>query len=232
MPDKRGRFQLYLDTSKIATGSALYQIQNGKPKLIAYVSKRLPEAARNYYITELEKCGLAINIASFAHFLKKVDFGAIVDHLALSHIMRSKVEPATTRIKRLLEVLSSFSFNLYYIKGKDVILSDFLSRQKIGDSNPCEIILISFNMREVLQERYYNLYNMRIDDKYLVQTRSQMKSSGVNLPEVHGIENSLDPHIKPVRQKLVSPLTDMRPPISNPRIRQCRAAIRRKVRIA
>ena len=43
MPDKTGRFHLYSDTSKFATGSTLYQIQNGKPKLIAYVSKRLPE---------------------------------------------------------------------------------------------------------------------------------------------------------------------------------------------
>ena len=42
MPDKIGRFQLYSDTSKYAMGSALYQIQNGKPKLIAYASKRLP----------------------------------------------------------------------------------------------------------------------------------------------------------------------------------------------
>ena len=40
------------DTSKYATGSALYQIQNGKPKLISYASKRLLEAARNYSITE------------------------------------------------------------------------------------------------------------------------------------------------------------------------------------
>ena len=46
MPDKVGRFQLYSDTSKYATGGALYQIQNGKPKLIAYSSKRLPEAAQ------------------------------------------------------------------------------------------------------------------------------------------------------------------------------------------
>ena len=30
MPDNIGRFQLYSDTSKIAMGSALYQIQNGK----------------------------------------------------------------------------------------------------------------------------------------------------------------------------------------------------------
>ena len=70
MPNKSGRFHLYSDTSKYVTGSALYQIHGGKPKLIAYASKRLPEAARNYSITELELCGLAINIASFAHLLK------------------------------------------------------------------------------------------------------------------------------------------------------------------
>ena len=45
MPNKTGRFHLYSDTTKFATGSILYQIQNGKPKLIAYASKRLPEAA-------------------------------------------------------------------------------------------------------------------------------------------------------------------------------------------
>ena len=116
MPDKIGRFQLYSDTSKYTMGSALYQIQNGKPKLIAYASKRLPEAAHNYSIPELEMCGLVINIASFVHLLRKADFDAVVDHLAIMHIMRSKVEPATTRIKRLLEVLSSYPFNLYYIK--------------------------------------------------------------------------------------------------------------------
>ena len=79
-----------------------------------------------------------------------VDFDAVMDYLAIMHIMRSKVEPATARIKRLLEVLSSYSFNLYYIKGKDMILSDFLSRQNIDDSNLYGIIPISFNLRTVL----------------------------------------------------------------------------------
>ena len=70
----------------------------------------MPEAAMNYSITELEMCGLAINFASFTHLLKKVDFDMIVDHSAIT--------PATTKIKRLLELLSSYFFNLYYIKGK------------------------------------------------------------------------------------------------------------------
>ena len=79
IPNKTGRFHLYSDTSRFATGSTLYQIWNGKPKLIEYKSKRLPDAARSYSITELE----------------------------------------------LLELISSYSFNLCYMKGKDIILSDF-----------------------------------------------------------------------------------------------------------
>ena len=51
LPDGTGRFHLYSDTSKHAMGRTLYQIQNGKPKLIAYASKRLPEVAKNYPIT-------------------------------------------------------------------------------------------------------------------------------------------------------------------------------------
>ena len=100
-----------MDTSTFVTGSALYQIQNVKPKLIVYASKRLPEVVRNYSITKLEMCGLAINISSFAHVLKREDFDAIVDHLALTHIIKNKAEPSTSRIKRLLEVLSSYLFN-------------------------------------------------------------------------------------------------------------------------
>ena len=83
---------LYSDTRKFATGSVLYQIQNGKPKLIAYGSQRLPEAAKTYSITELELCGLAINIACFSHLFKRVGFDAIVDHLSLTHIIKSKSE--------------------------------------------------------------------------------------------------------------------------------------------
>ena len=87
LPDGKERFHLYSDTSKHAMGSALYQIQNGK-QLIAYASKRLPETAKNYSITKLEMCGIAINIVSFASLLKKVDFDAIVDHLAFVHILK------------------------------------------------------------------------------------------------------------------------------------------------
>ena len=99
-------------------------------------------------------CGLAINITSFVDLVKKTDFDAIVDHLALVHILKSKAEPATTRIKMMLEVLTAYSFSLYSMKGKGMILSDFLLRQRTDNSNPHEFIPISFDMQAILWDRY------------------------------------------------------------------------------
>ena len=128
---------------------------------------------------------------------KKVDFDAIVDHLALTHIIKSKVEPATTRIKRLLELISSYSFNLYYMKGKDMILSNFLSWQKNVNSNPHEFIPISFDMCQILDDNYYI-------KKYLIQTRSLAKSICIKLPEIHGMGKNLDSNPKPEKQHTLS----------------------------
>ena len=130
-------------------------------------------------------CGLAMNIATFSHLLKKVDFDAVVDHLAITHIMRSKAEPATTRVKRLLELFSPYSFNLYYIKGKDMVLSNFLYRQKTDDSNPHKFIPILFTLRSQVDNHFYRINNENDQprtDRYLVKTSSQAKSGGIKLP--------------------------------------------------
>ena len=40
----------------------------------------MPEVAKNHSITEVNTCGLAINIAGFAPLMKKVGFDAVADH--------------------------------------------------------------------------------------------------------------------------------------------------------
>ena len=82
-----------------------------------------------------------------------------------------------------------------------MVLSDFWSRKNKDDSKPHEIIPISFNMHKVLQENYYKI------DSYFVQTRSQARSSGIKLPEVHGMRKNCDPNIKPEKQH-ANPIKD------------------------
>ena len=65
--------------------------------------------------------------------------------------MKRNTEPASARIKRLLDVLTAYAFNLYYMKAKDMTLSNFLYIRKVDKSNPHEIIPISFDFQE-LQE--------------------------------------------------------------------------------
>ena len=215
MLDRKGRFLLYLTQANMLLVVLCTKFRMVSPNLLHTLVKGKPEAAKNYSITDLEMCGLAINIVSFAHLLKRVDFDAIVDHLAITHIMKSKMEPTTNRIKRLLELLSSYSFNLYYMKGKDMVLSDFLSRQQVDDSYLHEIIPISFNIRETLKQKYYKVE----EDKFLVQTRSQTKSSGIKLPTVHGATKTLVPYEIPEKQPSG---------ISRPRIGQGRAGVKKK----
>ena len=75
-----------------------------------------------------------------------------------------------------------------------MILSDFLSRQRIDEGNPHEIIPISFDVKAILKDKYYNIGN---ETKYLVQTCTQVKDKGIKLPEVHGVDKGVDPNLKP-----------------------------------
>ena len=72
-------------------------------------------------------------------------------------------------------------------------------------------------MRETLKQTYYKVE----EDKFLVQTRSQTKSSGIKLPAVHGMTKTLVPHEIPEKQPSG---------MNRPRIGQGRAGIKRKAR--
>ena len=118
-----------------------------------------------------------------------------------------------------------------------MVLSDFLSRQKLDDSNPHELIPITFLLRDQVSDYFYridNEINLPRKDKYLVQTRSQVRSSGIRLPEIHGMHKSLDPHVQPGKQKTLPIQTVNKGtpthPIPKPRIGQGRAGLRRKVK--
>ena len=148
LPDGIGRYTLYSDTSKTHAGSALWQMQKGRNRLIGYASKSLPKACANYGITELEMTGLMVNMENWKFYLGKKDFDAAVDHRAIPYIMQSKELPTTDRIIRILQRLARFNFHLYYVKGKDMILCDFLSRVKADNSDPHGLIPIAFNYIE------------------------------------------------------------------------------------
>ena len=142
------------DTSILATGAALYQFQDNNYYIVGYNSKKLPEAAKNYSITELELFGLVINIHAFRQLLSHVYFECFCDHSAITYILTSKKKIATRRIQKLIEQLMQFNFSIYYLPGSKMHIADMLSRLAGKDLDPPDkVIPISFNAMQSSQPR-------------------------------------------------------------------------------
>ena len=173
MPNSEGHMVLVSDTSKIACGSALYQEQKGRYRLIAYFSKKLPLSAQRYSIRELELTGIYANVLAFKHLLRNVHFTLYCDHSALVHIMNGKKEPPTLRLKKLIENLSDFKFDIKFLRGKDMFVSDFLSRHPdSGESCNDPIIPVAFLKKEIElpqhSPKFLDWLNIMLDSREMV----------------------------------------------------------------
>ena len=77
----------------------------------------------------------------------------------------------------------------------------FYQDKGTGDSNPHKIMLISFDMPAILKDRCYNIAQEK-ESRYLIQTYSQSKTSGIKLLALHGVDKGVDPSAKPEKLKL------------------------------
>ena len=173
MPNSEGHMVLVSDTSKIACGSALYQEQKGRYRLTAYFSKKLPLSAQRYSISELELTGIYANVLAFKHLLRNVHFTLYCDHSALVHIMNGKKEPPTLRLKKLIENLSDFKFDIKFLRGKDMFVSDFLSRHPDSEESCNDpIIPVAFLMKETElpqhSPKFLDWLNIMLDSREMV----------------------------------------------------------------
>ena len=50
---------------------------------------------------------------------------------------------------------------------------------------------------------YGKYYNIETEEIYVVQMCLQTKSSGIRLPEVHGVKKTLDTNLLPEKQKTI-----------------------------
>ena len=155
--------------------------------------------------------GLLVNMNLWKNLLKHREFDAAVDHAAVAQIMKAKTEPATTRIMRLLDRLSAviYSFNLYYVKGRDMILSDYLSRHRQKDLDPSKLIPIHF----CCLKTYRSIIDDRIGEGiFCIKTRASTKASGETVSEVYEADKPLDPNYKPEHQSKLPSVIGKSPP--------------------
>jgi hypothetical protein len=129
MPDFSREFTIYCDASEKGLGIVLTQMFEDGEHPIAYGSRVLRDAERNYSTIELE--GLAVIWAikdKFRQYISpNVHFTVVTDHHPIAFMMRTR-ENHAERLAKWSTILQGYNFTIIHRKGKENIPADALSR--------------------------------------------------------------------------------------------------------
>ena len=137
-PDPGLQYILDTDASDVGVGAVLSQIQEGQERVIAFYSKTLSPAERNYCVTRRELVAVIKAIKHFRPYLYGQKFRLRTDHASLMWLCRRQ-EPSH-QIARWLELLSEFTYTVEHRKGTAHGNADGLSRRGCVDCKQCERI--------------------------------------------------------------------------------------------
>jgi hypothetical protein len=131
-PDFDQPFLLYTDASINGLGAVLAQKDGKLEPVIAYASRTLTAAEKNYGITELECLAIMWAVKYFRQYIYGSKLTIITDHSALTWLLNSSSESTNRRLERWKIMLSEYDFDIQYRKGSTNANADALSR--INDS--------------------------------------------------------------------------------------------------
>lgn len=126
--------RLMTDASEENVGAVLMQeVEKGCWKPVAYVSRTLSVAEKNYTVTEKECLAIIFALKKLRVYLIGIKFILQTDHRALQFLFNETKSTTPQRIMRWIIQLSEFDFEVTYIEGSKNAVADCLSRLKIAD---------------------------------------------------------------------------------------------------
>lgn len=173
-PDWEKDFWVTVDSSIFACGGVLSQIVDGNDRPISYISKTYKKGELNKPIIEKELLAIHFAITTLRPYLYGKRFTVRSDHRPLVYLYNMK-DPASKLVRIRLD-LEEYNFDIIYIKGKDNVVADALSRISIDDlkavfeENKSVLVLTRAQARKALNN----------DDKNSIPSTNE-----VNKPKVY-----------------------------------------------
>lgn len=146
-PDVNGEmFVLDTDASNDSIGAVLSQIQDGKETVIAYASRTLSSAEKNYCVTRKEMLALVYFVKHFKQYLLGREFLLRTDHGSLVWLHKFK-EP-DGQIARWIQQLGPYNFRIEHRPGKRHENADALSRINSKETVNCKQCKMDVTIRD------------------------------------------------------------------------------------
>ena len=124
--------EIHTDASTVGLGAVLMQWHEGILRVIAYASRSLNKAERNYGATHLELLAVVFGVEKFEPYIAGNQYFKIVsDCSAIGPLLRTK--NPVGRLSRWIMRLTPFNFEVVHKKGCDNVIPDYLSRYPVEE---------------------------------------------------------------------------------------------------
>ena len=163
-------FILDTDASNVGIGAVLSQVQEGEERVIAYSSRTLSAAERNYCVTRREMLAIVRFVRQFHHYLYGGHFLVRTDHAALYWLLRKK-EPEG-QMARWVTFLQSYDMQVQHRQGVKHGNADALSRCMEG-CRDLDTLQVPVGTRATLEQIQVRAQAQECVAR--VQTRAQAK---------------------------------------------------------
>ena len=179
-PDFNKKFTIHTDASDFQLGAVI--MQEGRP--LAFFSRKLTSAQRNYTTTEKELLSIVETLKEFRNILLGYEIEVFTDHNNLTY---DSTPSASQRVQRWKHLIQEFDVKLKFIAGEANVVADAISRLPTEDhasTDPAR-----------LEDELCSLLN--VNDLYVTETADCFATTNVD-----AIDFPLAPQLVEVEQKL------------------------------